>query len=49
MISLELNEHTAEDFKQIKELRKMGVPDEVIQMSYDNTQNKRKAAQDERE
>ena len=48
MLSLELNEHTAEDFKQIEELRKMGVPEEVIQMSYNNTQNKRKAAQDER-
>ena len=34
MIDLYLNEHTVEDFRYIQELKKMGVPDEIIQAAY---------------
>lgn len=35
MVTIQLNEQAAEDFKYIRELQKMGVPDEVIQQYYD--------------
>ena len=37
MLELILNEHTVEDFKEMKKLRKMGVPDEIINIGYQNT------------
>lgn len=37
MLELILNEHTLEDFKEMKKLRKMGVPDEIINIGYRNT------------
>lgn len=37
MLELILNEHTVEDFKEMKKLRKMGVPDEIINIGYRNT------------
>ena len=43
MVNIELNDHSAEDAKEIEKLRKMGVPEDVIQMGYDNTQKMRKA------
>lgn len=45
MINMELNEHTAEDVKEVQELRRLGVPEEVIQTAYDNTQAKRQKPQ----
>lgn len=41
MLNIKLNEHSAEDSKDIQELKAMGVPEDVIQMAYDNTQKKR--------
>lgn len=41
MINMELNEHTAEDAKMVQELRRQGLPDEVIQAAYNNAQAKR--------
>lgn len=38
---MELNEHSAEDMREIQKLRMMGVPEDVIQMGYDNTQKSR--------
>ena len=35
MITIELNEHSAEDVKLIQELQKAGVPDDLIQKAYD--------------
>lgn len=46
MITIQLNEHSAEDSKYIQELRELGVPDDVIQKAYDNTQKKRVDAED---
>lgn len=37
MLELILNEHTVEDFKEMKKLRKMGVPDKIINIGYRNT------------
>ena len=37
MLELILNEHTVEDFKEMKKLRKMGVSDEIINIGYRNT------------
>ena len=37
MLEIELNEHTVEDFKAMKELQKMGVPDDIINLGYRNT------------
>ena len=42
MITMNLDEFAAEDFKHIQNLRKMGVPEELIQFGYNNTQDKRK-------
>ena len=42
MINMELDANTAEDWKIILELQKMGIPDEAIQIAYDNTVRKRK-------
>lgn len=41
MITLELNSHTAEDAKLVQDLRRQGVPEDVIQAAYNNTQAKR--------
>lgn len=46
MITIELNEHSAEDVKYIQELQAMGVPDCVIQTAYDNTNRRRKDGAD---
>ena len=35
MITIQLNDHTAEDVKCIQELQAMGIPDEEIQRLYD--------------
>ena len=35
MITIQLNDHTADDVKCIQELQAMGIPDEVIQKYYD--------------
>ena len=43
MIDINLNKHSVEDVKAIRELKEMGVPDDVIQKAYDNTQERRKA------
>lgn len=43
MVTMTLNEHTADDYKSIQELKSMGVPDETIQTAYNNTQAKREA------
>ncbi len=37
MVDLKLNEHSHEDFLHIQELQKEGVPDEIIQLAYENT------------
>lgn len=42
MVKIELNDFSAEDFKYIQELRAMGLSDELIQLAYNNTQDKRK-------
>lgn len=44
MISMELNEHSAEDLKQIRELQELGLSDEIIQVAYSNTLKARKKA-----
>lgn len=41
MLNIKLNEHSAEDAKDIEKLKAMGVPEDVIQMGYDNTQKSR--------
>lgn len=41
MITIKLDDFSAEDFKIIQELKKEGLPDELIQMSYNNTVAKR--------
>ena len=46
MIDIVLNEHSAEDMKEINKLRAMGVPEDVIQMGYDNTQRAREQNND---
>lgn len=46
MITIQLNEHSAEDSKYIQELRELGMSDDVIQKAYDNTQNKRTDVED---
>ena len=37
MIELHLNEYTVEDLKIMAELKKAGLPDEVIQSAYEKT------------
>lgn len=41
MITMNLDEFATEDFKRIQNLRKMGVPEELIQFAYNNTKEKR--------
>lgn len=41
MITMNLDEFASEDFKHIQNLRKMGVPEELIQVAYNNTKEKR--------
>ena len=49
MISVKLNEHSAEDVREIENLRAMGVPEDVIQMGYDNTQRAREKSSEQNE
>ncbi|MBP3677866.1 MAG: hypothetical protein J6I97_05925 [Agathobacter sp.] len=49
MISVKLNEHSAEDVREIENLRAMGVPEDVIQMGYDNTQRAREKSSESNE
>ena len=50
MITIQLNEHTAEDVKCIQELQAMGIPDDMIQRLYDSSLKKeRKIENGERE
>ena len=42
MISVELNEHTVEDWKLAQDLKKLGFSDTMIQKVYDKTQESRK-------
>lgn len=42
MVSITLGKNSLEDFRQIQELQKMGVSDEIIQTAYDNTERERK-------
>lgn len=42
MIRLQMNEYAAEDCKYIDDLRKQGVPDNIIQIGYDTLQIQRK-------
>lgn len=42
MITIELNKYSVEDVKYIQKLQAMGVPDYVIQMAYDSTNQRRK-------
>lgn len=42
MVTIKL-ESTAEDIHIIQELKKIGVPDDVIQMAYDETMRRREA------
>lgn len=46
MISIELNKHSNEDFLEIEKLRKEGIPDDIIQLAYNNTMNARKDGND---
>lgn len=41
MISIELNEYSAEDIKMIETLKAMGLDEEIIQMAYNETQRRR--------
>jgi hypothetical protein len=43
MITIELNDMTADDVKCIEELRSMGYSDEYIQAIYDTVMRNRKA------
>ena len=40
MITIQLNEYSAEDVKRIQELQAIGVPDDVIQRAYDRQRGK---------
>lgn len=42
MVSITLGKNSPEDFKQMQELQKMGVSDEIIQKAYENTERERK-------
>ena len=46
MITIELNDQTADDVKCIQELQDIGVPDEIIQELYDSCLNRRKERSD---
>lgn len=45
MIDIQLNKHSAEDYKEIMKLSKIGVPDDIIQIAYNNTQKSREKAE----
>ena len=45
MIDMQLNKHSAEDYKEIMKLRKIGVLDDIIQIAYNNTQKAREEAE----
>lgn len=45
MIDMQLNKHSAEDCKEIMKLSKIGVPDDIIQIAYNNTQKAREEAE----
>lgn len=47
MIELHLNEYTVEDLKIMSELKKAGLPDEVIQAAYDRTVQIREEAKND--
>lgn len=47
MIDIQLNEHTVEDLAFMRELKKMGVPDNIIQAAYDRTMKMREGAKDD--
>lgn len=47
MITIELNENSAKDFKLIQKMRKEGIPEDFIQKVYDITQENRKKASSE--
>lgn len=40
MITIQLNEHSAEDYRAIQQLRKLGYDEEEIQQLYDEQQEK---------
>ena len=40
MITIQLNEHSAEDYRAIQQLRKLGYDEEEIQRLYDEQQEK---------
>jgi Holliday junction resolvasome RuvABC DNA-binding subunit len=40
MITIQLNEHSAEDYQAIQQLRKLGYDEEEIQRLYDEQQEK---------
>lgn len=44
MITMQLNEHSAEDYRAIQQLRKLGYDEEEIQRLYDEQQEKDKKA-----
>ena len=44
MITLELNEHTVEDFKDALALQELGIPDEMIQEYYNRELERRERA-----
>lgn len=46
-LDFHLNEKSAEDLKYISELKRMGVPDEIIEIAYENTKKKRKEKSNE--
>ena len=48
MITIELNEHSAEDVKAIMELRKLGFSDEEIQDIYDRSYGNEKERKGEK-
>ena len=41
MVTIKLNEHSAEDVKLIEELKAMGLSEETIQRAYNETQRRR--------
>ena len=44
MITLKLNEHTVEDFKDVLFLQELGIPDEMIQEYYNRELERRESA-----
>ena len=48
MIELRLNEYTVEDLKIMAELKKAGIPDEIIQTAYDITVKRREESKNDK-